>query len=205
MEIESGALSKVADQQEQSDDPDEDEYYQKFKEALLKNKAGPSAEADGARFAEDDRLNVSSEQRAPAGKRVSVAEAGASKPANDDGFLSDEPNEQLERTIIQSQQEQMDYFSNVKKQSDRKQLKPIDHLQQHYKPFKKNFYIESSEITAMTEEEVAQYRKELGDIAVRGENVNRPIKTWFQCGLNNVIIHILKEKKKYAQPFAIQC
>lgn len=31
----------------------------------------------------------------------------------------------------------------------------------------------------MSEEDVAAYRKSLGDIQVRGKNVNRPIKSWY--------------------------
>ena len=47
-----------------------------------------------------------------------------------------------------------------------------------YDNFKKDFYIEVPEITRMTDEEVATYRKEkLGDVKLRGRGViPKPIK-----------------------------
>lgn len=43
----------------------------------------------------------------------------------------------------------------------------------------KNLYIESNEITKMTPEEVAKYRKSNGDIKVRGINCPKPLKNWY--------------------------
>lgn len=56
----------------------------------------------------------------------------------------------------------------------------------------------------MTEEEVEQYRKVLGDVTVRGVQCPRPIKTWYQCGLNQRILAVL-QKKNFAKPTPIQC
>jgi ATP-dependent RNA helicase DDX46/PRP5 len=68
----------------------------------------------------------------------------------------------------------------------------------------KNLYIESTEITNMTDEEVKKYRKSNGDIKVRGLNCPKPIKNWYQCGLPLQIIDLI-EKKKFEHPFPIQC
>jgi ATP-dependent RNA helicase DDX46/PRP5 len=55
----------------------------------------------------------------------------------------------------------------------------INHEDVEYEPFRKNFYIESREITKMTEREVAEYRKSMGDVKVRGLKCPKPIKNWY--------------------------
>ena len=40
----------------------------------------------------------------------------------------------------------------------------------------------------MTDGEVAELRKALDDIKVRGKDVPRPIKNWAQCGLSNRVV-----------------
>lgn len=67
----------------------------------------------------------------------------------------------------------------MKKLAEKKELKSLDHSLINYKPYRKDFYIECQEITNMTEEEVEKYRKELGDITIRGKNPTRPIKNWY--------------------------
>ena len=67
---------------------------------------------------------------------------------------------------------------------------------------KKCFYIESAEISKMSEKEVQEFRKVNGDIKVRGVNCLKPIKNWYQCGLPNPIIDLI-EKKKFLAPFPI--
>jgi len=37
----------------------------------------------------------------------------------------------------------------------------------------------------MEDDEVEEYRVELGNIKVRGLNCPKPIVNWYQCGLNN--------------------
>ena len=84
-----------------------------------------------------------------------------------------------------------------------KELKPVNHNEINYEPFRKNLYIESQEISNMTEEEVVNFRKENGDIKVRGKNIPRPIFNWYHCGVNSTIIQIL-EKREIKKPFPIQ-
>lgn len=98
-----------------------------------------------------------------------------------------------------------DYFTKQKKLAEKKDLKPVDHSKMIYEPFRKNFYIESKEITSMTAEQKANLRKELGDIKVRGKVCPAPITNWYQCGLSDKILKILLEKRKYTKPFPIQC
>lgn len=102
-----------------------------------------------------------------------------------------------------------DYFTKQRKLAEKKDLKPTDHSKVSYESFRKNFYIEGKEISALTPEErnayVQRVRKELGDIKVRGRNCPAPITNWYQCGLSDKILRILIEKRKFGKPFPIQC
>jgi hypothetical protein len=51
---------------------------------------------------------------------------------------------------------------------DKKSLKFADSAPIEYETIRKNLYIESREISLLTEKEVADYRKKNGDIKVRG-------------------------------------
>ena len=56
----------------------------------------------------------------------------------------------------------------------------------------------------MTDKEVAMFRKNNGDIKVRGLKCPKPIMNWYQCGLPDGVIEVI-EKKNFAKPFPIQC
>jgi len=102
-----------------------------------------------------------------------------------------------------------DYFTKQRKLAEKKDLKATDHSKVIYETFRKNFYIESKEINAMTIAErtdlILKLRKEMGDIKVRGKTCPAPIMNWYQCGLTDKILRILIEKRKYGKPFPIQC
>jgi len=99
-----------------------------------------------------------------------------------------------------------DYLEKQKKANDKRELLLSSKMQKRgiQEKFQKNFYIEPREISDMTDEEVDAYRKELGDVAVRGVQCPRPIKTWYQCGLSQRILAVLK-KKQFDSPRPIQC
>jgi ATP-dependent RNA helicase DDX46/PRP5 len=95
-------------------------------------------------------------------------------------------------------------WRNAKKSGEKgKELKLVNHAEIDYEPFRKDFYKESKEIAMMTEEEVVNYRKENGDIKIRGKNIPKPISNWYQCGFYEKILAVL-EKKGYKKPFPIQ-
>jgi ATP-dependent RNA helicase DDX46/PRP5 len=48
-----------------------------------------------------------------------------------------------------------------------------------YEAIRKNLYIESREISLLTDKEVAEFRKKNGDIKVRGIQCPKPIKSWY--------------------------
>lgn len=56
----------------------------------------------------------------------------------------------------------------------------------------------------MTEREVAEFRRNYGDIKVRGLKCPKPIQNWYQCGLPDGVLEVI-EKKNFVKPFPIQC
>jgi ATP-dependent RNA helicase DDX46/PRP5 len=99
----------------------------------------------------------------------------------------------------------IDYFAKKEKLAEKKNLKMINHSEIEYEPFRKNLYIESEDITSKSEADIDYFRKELGDIKIRGLECPRPIQNWYQCGLSDKILKVLIEKNKFEHPFAIQC
>lgn len=79
----------------------------------------------------------------------------------------------------------------------------VDHATIEYPPFRKNFYIESPEIAKMTDDEIKELRKSLEGIKCRGRDVPAPIKTWYQAGLSQKVLEVIK-KCAYGAPMAIQ-
>ncbi|XWS74966.1 hypothetical protein CRYUN_Cryun01aG0044200 [Craigia yunnanensis] len=94
-----------------------------------------------------------------------------------------------------------EFLKRVKKTKAEK-LSIVDHSKIDYKPFRKNFYIEVKEISRMTPEEVATYRKEL-ELKLHGKDVPKPIKTWHQTGLTSKILETIR-KLNYDKPMPIQ-
>ena len=75
-----------------------------------------------------------------------------------------------------------------------KELKPVNHNEINYEPFRKNLYIESPEVSKMTMEEVAELRRKNGNIKVRGNDIPKPVFNWYHCGLNSTIMQILSQR-----------
>lgn len=72
----------------------------------------------------------------------------------------------------------------AQKKAKRKDISQTDHEQIKYQYFRKDFYVESPEISRMTNEEVLSYRNELDGIKIRGMRCPRPIRKWTHCGLD---------------------
>ncbi|KAL0228725.1 hypothetical protein GEMRC1_013345 [Eukaryota sp. GEM-RC1] len=72
-----------------------------------------------------------------------------------------------------------------------KVLNSPNHAEIEYLPIRKNLYIESKEIASMTAEEVAEIRLEMDNMRVTGNDVPKPIKTWYQTGLPQKILDFL--------------
>lgn len=115
----------------------------------------------------------------------------------DGGISSDEEKPEKLRTA--------DYSELLNKQNTRSRIEmpKVDHSTINYQPFKKNFYVQVSVITAMKEHEVDAFRKANGNIRVRGKNCPRPISNFSQCGLPDPILALLQHRN-YEKPFPIQ-
>eukprot|EP01083_Nonionella_stella_P204127 744371_1 len=98
--------------------------------------------------------------------------------------------------------EEVSWLDKMKQK--KKEIKKVDHATMNYADFRKNFYIESSEIANMSAAEIARYRKnDLKGVKIRGKECPRPIKTWAQCGLPESVYQTLT-KFEYKEPFPIQ-
>eukprot|EP01018_Ginkgo_biloba_P006677 Gb_03798 [translate_table: standard] len=95
-----------------------------------------------------------------------------------------------------------DEFMKRVKKSKVDKLSIVDHSKIQYPPFRKDFYHEVREISMMTTEEVALYRKQL-ELKIRGKEVPKPVKTWNQTGLTRNVLEVLK-KSGFEKPMSIQ-
>lgn len=69
------------------------------------------------------------------------------------------------------------------KKAKKKDLAAVDHSRVNYEPFRKEFYIPPSEISAMTDEEADLLRLELDGIKIRGQDCPKPVTKWSHYGL----------------------
>jgi ATP-dependent RNA helicase DDX46/PRP5 len=104
---------------------------------------------------------------------------------------------------LEKDYENDDFVSRQKRQAQKKELKPVNHEEIDYEPFRKNFYIEVPEINRMTEGEVEEFRRELGGIKIRGQNCPKPVQNWYQCGLSDKVLEII-ERKGFKTMFPVQ-
>ncbi len=85
----------------------------------------------------------------------------------------------------------------------KKDLPTTNHAKITYQPFRKNFYHEPSELSEITEEEVADLRLELDGIKIRGIDAPKPVQKWSQCGLGVQSLEVI-QKLGYDKPTSIQ-
>lgn len=85
----------------------------------------------------------------------------------------------------------------------KKDIPTVKHDKVAYQPFRKSFYHEPSELSEMTEEEVADLRLELDGIKIRGVDAPKPVQKWSQCGLGVQSLEVI-QKLGYEKPSSIQ-
>lgn len=85
----------------------------------------------------------------------------------------------LEGGETHTDKEKFDFLESEKRKQDKKSLKFLETTQVEYEPIRKNLYIESREISLLTDKEIAEFRKKNGDIKVRGIQCPKPIKSWY--------------------------
>ncbi|KAI6785660.1 pre-mRNA-processing ATP-dependent rna helicase prp5 [Emericellopsis cladophorae] len=85
----------------------------------------------------------------------------------------------------------------------KKEIPVTDFSKVDMKPIRKNFWVEPSELSAMTEAEVDDLRLELDGIKVNGKDVPKPVQKWAQCGLTQQTLDVISDLG-YEKPTAIQ-
>ncbi|KAH6771678.1 P-loop containing nucleoside triphosphate hydrolases superfamily protein [Perilla frutescens var. frutescens] len=118
------------------------------------------------------------------------------------GDNSDSDYGEFENEEDPSEEEDDEEFMKRVKKTKVEKLSIVDHSKIDYPSFRKNFYTEVKEISRMTSEEVAAYRKHL-ELKIHGKDVPKPVKAWHQTGLSTKILDIIR-KLNYEKPMSIQ-
>ena len=96
-----------------------------------------------------------------------------------------------------------DDLLNIQSKKKKKDIPTVNHGKVKYDPFRKNFYHEPSELSELTDEDVADLRLELDGIKIRGLDVPKPVQKWSQCGLGVQSLEVI-QKLGYERPSSIQ-
>jgi ATP-dependent RNA helicase DDX46/PRP5 len=156
-------------------DENQDEFHKKFVESLMQTKAPEFDPILGYTYIDEEK------------KENIMYQEDVNEFLKEEDFIDTE-----------------EAWMRAKKSGEKaKELKLVNHSLIKYDEFRKDLYKETKEIFNMSEEDVVNFRKEHGDIKVRGKNIPKPIFNWYQCGLSDKIIAVL-ENKGYKQPFPIQ-
>ncbi|CAD2108252.1 adenosinetriphosphatase [Plasmodium vinckei petteri] len=158
---------------DEANEKEEDDFYKMFIETLKKK----TEEDKKKKEEEEEKERIKNEEK--------------------------EQNELDDSSINLSEDSEYNCETNTLKKKINKKLLQVNHDEIDYLPIKKNVYVQVSEITNMTEKDVEMFRKNNGNIVVRGKNCPRPIQYFYQCGLPGKILNIL-EKKNFKKMFSIQ-
>ncbi|KAH0595864.1 hypothetical protein MHUMG1_06413 [Metarhizium humberi] len=91
-------------------------------------------------------------------------------------------------------------IANKRKKKD---IPTVDYSKIDLVPVRKNFWVEPAELSALTEEELADLRLELDGIKVNGKDVPKPVQKWAQCGLTRQTLDVI-DNLGYEKPTTIQ-
>lgn len=113
-----------------------------------------------------------------------------------------ESSSESEDELIEDDEDQKLLNSKLQKLQEReKALETVDHSKIDYKPFRKNFYTPSNNITS---QDIEILKNELSDIKVKGNDCPGPINKWSQLGLSTTVLNILHNELVYESPSPIQ-
>ena len=189
--------AKAADAMEEDDDVDPLDAYMKD----VTKEVTQLEEEDKKRSTNvcdlDSIMNLSKGDDKKTGKSKSMQGLGMRIEVDDS--IPD-----LDEEERRKKEEEFDIKQWLEQKNQCKNLRPVDHKTVNYMPFRKNFYIEVPEIAKMTDEQVKLYRSSLDGIKVRGKRCPNPINSWFQCGLSDRTLAVIK-KMGWKKPSAIQC
>ena len=91
-------------------------------------------------------------------------------------------------------------MANKRKKKD---IPTVDYSKIDLVPVRKDFWVEPAELSALTEEELAELRLELDGIKVNGKDVPKPVQKWAQCGLTRQTLDVI-DTLGYEKPTSIQ-
>ena len=94
-------------------------------------------------------------------------------------FTGDDDDDKYIMEIEKDEDDAESFLEKEKRKAEKKDLKRVDHSLENYEPINKSLYIETKEISKMTDKEVSEFKKLIGDIKVRGLKCPRPISIWY--------------------------
>jgi ATP-dependent RNA helicase DDX46/PRP5 len=92
---------------------------------------------------------------------------------------------------VDEKEPELDFFAKQKKMAERKQLGMVDHSKIEYEEVRFNLYREAEEVKNYNPKDVQKYRKEAGDIKVRGKDIVNPVFNWYYCGFSDKTLAII--------------
>lgn len=95
------------------------------------------------------------------------------------------------------------FLAIAAKARKKKDIPSVDYNKLDLDPVRKNFWVEPSELSEMTEAELADLRIELDGIKVSGKDVPKPVQKWSQCALSRKTLDIV-DNLGYEKPTPIQ-
>jgi ATP-dependent RNA helicase DDX46/PRP5 len=124
------------------------------------------------------------------------------KQENNKVMAFDEDDDKFIMNFEKEEEEAESFLDKEKRRNERKDAKLVNQLLDEYEKINKNLYIETKEIAKMTDKEVSEFKKNNGDIKVRGLKCPKPIMNWYQCGLPDKVLEVI-ERKQFEKPFPI--
>ena len=94
-------------------------------------------------------------------------------------FTGDDDDDKYIMEIEKDEDDAESFLEKEKRKAEKKDLKRVDHSLENYEPINKSLYIETKEISKMTDKDVSEFKKLNGDIKVRGLKCPRPISNWY--------------------------
>lgn len=95
-------------------------------------------------------------------------------------------------------------YTRITKLKSKKKVKEVDYSQEDLEPFRKDFYRQSEELSAMSESEIQELRLALGNIKIKGSGCPVPVARWSQLGLTTDVMNFIMRDLKYELPTPIQ-
>ena len=113
-------------------------------------------------------------------KRTAGAKFSKAKQQQPEAMFGDEDD--VDITAV-GEGDADDFLAIANKAKKKKDIPTVNHQKVEYEPFRKEFYTEPSDLSQLSEEDVASLRLALDGIKVRGVDIPKPVEKWSQCGL----------------------